>query len=146
MIQITTNEPLTALGQTIQMSISPIFLFSGVAAFLAVLNSRLSRVIDRTRILDARDSSDDEDAREMRSLMHRRHVINSAITFCTISALCAALVVLLMFLGIVVDFPLMKTVTGLFITAMVALIVAMLFFLHEVRAAVRHTRRATRHH
>lgn len=146
MTQITTNEPLTALGLTIQMSIAPVFLFSGVAAFLAVLNSRLSRVIDRTRVLDARSLDDEEDAREMRSLFHRRKVINWAITLCTLSALCVALVVLLMFLGIVVDFPLGSMVAALFVTAMITLITAMLCFLHEVRAAVRHTRRATRHH
>ena len=146
MIQITTAEPLTALGQTIQMSISPVFLFSGVAAFLSVLNSRLSRVIDRTRVLDARSLDDDEDVREMRSLFHRRKVINWAITLCTISALSVALVVLLMFLGLVVHFPIGSMVAVLFVTAMISLIIAMLCFLHEVRAAVRHTRRATRHH
>lgn len=141
-----TSEPLTALGQTIQMAIAPVFLLSGVAAFLAVLNTRLSRVIDRTRVLDARDSDDDEDARELRNLFHRRKVINWGITLCTLSALCVAAVIFLMFWGIVVHFPVGKAVAVLFTVSMLALIFALLCFLHEIQAAVRYTRRATRHH
>lgn len=145
MLQITTDRALTQLGQTIQMALAPVFLFSGVAAFLGVLNMRLSRVIDRTRILDARDP-DEEDARELRNLFHRRAVINWAITLCTICALSVATIVLLMFLGIVVHFAVAKVVVGFFLAAMLTLIIALFLFLHEIRMAISYTRRATRHH
>ena len=140
LLQIVADPEVTVLATAIQMSIAPAFLLSGVAAFLAVLNSRLARVIDRTRMIEPL-TLEDEDINELRILMRRRKYINRAITLSTACALLVALVIALMFLGIVVHFAVVKIVVSLFIAAMLALIGALLMFLREVHLAVRYFRR-----
>lgn len=141
MIQTPTDPALEALGRSIQMAIAPVFLLSGVAAFLNVLNSRLLRVVDRTRALFDFAEEDAEAAREMVLLLKRRHAINRAITLCTVCALLICFVIVLMFLGIVVHASVVYAVSVLFIMSMVALIIALMYFLHEVHMAVRFFRR-----
>ena len=82
-----------------------------------------------------------EAAREMVLLLQRRHAINRAITLCTICALLICFVIVLMFLGIVVHASVVYAVSVLFIMSMIALIIALMYFLHEVHMAVRFFRR-----
>jgi hypothetical protein len=144
MVQLAAVPELTALGAAIQMAIAPVFLLSGVAAFLSVLNTRLIRVIDRTRLIEVHLPQDDDDIAELRTLMRRRRYLNRAITFSTACALLVAIVIMVMFLGIVMHFPVVKIVVFLFVTAMIALIAALLSFLREVNLAVRFFRKETR--
>ena len=44
---------VTAVGHVIELAIAPVFLLSAIGAVLAVLTSRLSRIIDRARVLEA---------------------------------------------------------------------------------------------
>jgi hypothetical protein len=142
--QVTVDRDLAALGAAIQMAIAPVFLLSGVAAFLAVLNTRLIRVIDRTRLIEVHYPQEEDDIAELRTLMRRRRYLNRAITLSTACALLVALVIVLMFLGIVVHFEVVRIVVFVFIAAMLALIAALLTFLREVHLAVRFFRKETR--
>ena len=139
-MQIQSTTSISILAQSIQLAIAPVFLLSGVAAFLNVLHARLLRVIDRTRFLEGMDG-DAGAERELNVLFVRRHWINRSITFCTLCALLICFVVVLLFVGALIDFQLVKLVAGLFIAAMLALIVALLSFLREVRMAVRYFRK-----
>jgi hypothetical protein len=142
-MQLQSDADLTALAQSIQMAITPVFLLSGVAVFLGVLNARLIRVIDRTRILENReDEPEDPDAIELAVLFQRRHWINRAITLCTICAVLISIVVAAMFIGALVHFNVARLVAFLFIASMIALIVGMLSFLREIHLGVRYFRRA----
>ena len=144
MIQVVVDRDVAALGAAIQMAIAPVFLLSGVAAFLSVLNTRLIRVIDRTRLIEVHHPQEEDDVAELRILMRRRRYLNRAITLSTACALLVALVIVLMFLGIVVHFGVVKIVVFMFIAAMLALILALLSFLREVNLAVRFFRKETR--
>ena len=144
MIQVVVDRDVAALGAAIQMAIAPVFLLSGVAAFLSVLNTRLIRVIDRTRLIEVHYPQEEDDVAELRILMRRRRYLNRAITLSTACALLVALVIVLMFLGIVVHFGVVKIVVFMFIAAMLALILALLSFLREVNLAVRFFRKETR--
>jgi hypothetical protein len=144
MAQMAVDKEVTALGAAIQMAITPAFLLSGVAAFLNVLNTRLVRVIDRTRLIETHDPQNDDDTAELRVLLRRRRYINRSITWSTACALLVAFVIMLMFLGIVVHFAVVKLVVFLFIASMIAFIVALLSFLREVNLAVRFFRKETR--
>ena len=42
------------IARLIQLAVAPVFLLSGIGAILAVMTNRLSRIIDRARILEAR--------------------------------------------------------------------------------------------
>ena len=142
-MQLPADNALSELAQSIQLAITPVFLLSGVAVFLGVLNTRLVRVIDRTRVLESAERTpQDTDVAELKVLFERRHWINRAISLCTLSALLVCFVVALMFLGTVVHIDLARIVAILFIAAMLALIVGLLSFLREVHLGVRHFKRA----
>lgn len=133
------------IAHAIQLALAPVFLLSGIAAFLGVLTSRLARLVDRARTLerDVRQATapDPEDAREQLSVMARRsRFINAAITLATISGLLIAMVVALLFSGTFVPINLASYVAVLFVVSMTALVGAFLSFLLEVRIAIRSLR------
>ena len=133
------------IAHAIQLALAPVFLLSGIAAFLGVLTNRLARLVDRARILerDVRQATapDPEDAREQLSVMARRsQFINAAITLATISGLLIAMVVALLFSGTFVPINLASYVAVLFVVSMTALVGAFLSFLLEVRIAIRSLR------
>ena len=44
---------ISPIAHVIQLSVAPVFLLSGIGAILAVMTSRLGRIIDRARTLEA---------------------------------------------------------------------------------------------
>ena len=141
-MQLPADAALSELAQSIQLAITHIFLLSGVAVFLGVLNNRLARVIDRTRVLEARrDAPEETDQTELTVLFDRRYWINLAVTLCTFCALLVCLVVAAMFFGAVVHVRVAMLVAFLFIGSMLTLIVGLLAFLREVHLGVRHFQR-----
>lgn len=43
-----------AVAHAVQLAVAPVFLLTGISAFLTVMTNRLGRVIDRARILEER--------------------------------------------------------------------------------------------
>jgi len=43
---------VTAVAHVIQLAVAPVFLLSGIGAMLAVMTNRLSRIVDRARVLE----------------------------------------------------------------------------------------------
>lgn len=133
------------IAHAIQLALAPVFLLSGIAAFLAVLTSRLARLVDRARMLEREvrqaTAPDPAEARAQLSVMARRsRFINAAITLATISGLLIAMVVALLFSGTFVPINLAAYVAVLFVVSMSALVGAFLSFLLEVRIAIRSLR------
>ena len=130
------------IGQVIQLAVAPVFLLSGIGIVLTVLTNRLARVVDRARKLEeAAHSSTGEALEERRQelgvMAYRARLMNRAITLSTCSALLVAVVVVLLFLGALLDFNATLLVAGLFILAMLSLIAALLLFLREVFLAIK---------
>ena len=133
------------IAHAIQLALAPVFLLSGIAAFLGVLTNRLARLVDRARKLehDVREATapDPDYAREQLKWMARRsRFINAAITLATISGLLTALVVALLFSGTFVPINLAAYVAVLFVVSMAALVGAFLSLLLEVRIAIKSLR------
>ncbi len=133
-------EPaISAIANVIQLAVAPVFLLTGIGAMLGVLTARLSRVIDRARVVDGLVQADPLVAgahqREMTLLCRRWRIIGWSIGLCTFSALLIAGVVAILFLGAFLGFDGSVPVALLFIGAMLALIVALLLFLREVYLA-----------
>jgi Protein of unknown function (DUF2721). len=42
------------IAHVIQLSVAPVFLLAGISGFLSVLSIRLSRIVDRARLLEDR--------------------------------------------------------------------------------------------
>src|ERR1051326_2712438 len=82
---------IAAIAHVIQLSIAPVFLISGVATLLSVLTSRLGRIVDRARAVEANlDFRDDtqkvNSSEELIRLSKRARLVNFSITFSTICA------------------------------------------------------------
>jgi len=133
-------EPVATIAHVIQLSVAPVFLLMGVAAFLNVLTGRLSRVIDRARVLErellAQDTGLPGKTHDMlRILATRARWINIAISLCVGSAILVATVVMVLFASAFWARDSAGAVAGLFITAMIALICGLVFFLREIYLA-----------
>jgi hypothetical protein len=134
---------LTLIAKTIQLSVAPVFLLTGIGTMLAVLTSRLNRIVDRARILEERMASlpsKDESKihTELSTLSRRSKLINGAITLGTICALLICSVIAAMFIGVFLSIDLAADLVALlFVTAMFAFIGALFAFLREIFVAVK---------
>ena len=128
------------IAHLIQSALAPVFLLSGVAASLGVLTNRLSRIVDRARLLEARLAGHPSEApqlhRALAVLARRAHYINVAISLATIAALLVALVVVTLFANAFLGSELALLIALLFVGAMVCLSAAYIAFFIEVRVAV----------
>jgi hypothetical protein len=127
------------VAHVIQSSLAPVFLISGVGVMLGVLTNRLARIVDRARAMEEQIEKEaqrvaDLDER-LRVLARRARYISSAITMCAVSALLIALVVVSLFANAFLAVELSAVIAILFVAAMIALTVAFLAFLIEVRIA-----------
>jgi len=139
------GSELADIAHVIQLSIAPVFLLTGVAAFLGVLTNRLGRVIDRARALEgmlghASERERVEAERELGGLSRRARLIQRSIALATICALLICAVIAELFLGafLGVDTPLAAGLT--FLATMFALTGALLIFLREIFLATRNLR------
>jgi hypothetical protein len=128
------------IAHLIQTAIAPVFLLTGVASTLGVLTNRLSRIVDRARLLEQQLEGHPGDAPQLHGellvLERRAHYINIAISLCTISALLVALVVVTLFANAFFASELSILIALLFVGAMVGLSAAYIAFFIEVRIAV----------
>lgn len=119
------------------------FLVSGVGALLAVLTHRLSRIIDRARLIEAALLSpiaNDQMRQELVALTLRAKLINVAISLATTCALLICGVITLLFVSAFAHFDAGTTVGVIFIAAMLALIGGLIAFLREVQIAIKSLR------
>ena len=128
---------IAIVGRAIQMSVAPVFLISGVAAMLAVMTNRLSRIVDRGRMVEAAMVVATGEAlvigrTELASLTRRAKAINLSITLCTITALLICAVVASLFVGVFLEFEAAVIVAGLFVSAMTTFFAGLLCFLREI--------------
>lgn len=133
---------VASVAQTIQLSLSPIFMLAGIGALLNVLAGRLSRVVDRSRALEAlhpRSTGPEHDRHvwELRLLDRRITIINLALFLAVTSAVLTCLVVALLFIGSLTGLHMGAVVAVTFILAMLALIIALTSFMIEVRLSLR---------
>jgi uncharacterized protein DUF2721 len=136
---------ITAVAHAIQLAVAPVFLLSGVGAMLAVLTNRLSRIIDRSRVLETQLPASPPEAgagmhTELQTLSRRAKLISHAITFCTITALLVCAVIATMFVGAFIRFDTAVLVALLFVAAMLALFVGLLSFIREIFIATANLR------
>ena len=131
---------ITNIAHVIQLAVAPVFLLTGVGAILSVLVNRLGRVVDRFRVLEssqptAGDTANASVAAEMEVLKRRARMVHWAIGFCTSSALLVCMVIATLFVGSITEIETPGIIATLFIAAMLALVVGLLFFLREIALA-----------
>jgi archaellum biogenesis protein FlaJ (TadC family) len=140
-----TEVIVTTVAHVIQLAVAPVFLLTGVGTILNVMTSRLSRIIDRFRVLEriipnaeeSRFSPDEIRSHqdEMKVLAQRERVIYWAISLSSICALLICVVIATLFIGSVMGLQLSSAIAFLFILAMLALIGGLLSLLREIYIA-----------
>ena len=136
-----TVPGVTTIAQTIQLSLSPVFMLAGIGALLNVLAGRLSRVVDRARELEQlhpRSTGPEHDRHvwELRLLDRRMTVINRALVLAVSSAVMTCLVVALLFVAELVKLHIGTVVALSFTLSMALLVAALVSFLIEVRMSL----------
>lgn len=132
---------VSTIAQTIQLSLSPVFMLAGIAGLLNVLAGRLSRVVDRARALEAlhpRSTGPEHDRHvwELRLLARRIGIINASLFLAVSSAIMTCSVVVLLFVAELADLKFGTYLALTFILAMVLLIASLIAFIVEVRVSL----------
>ncbi len=121
------NASVAGLASAIQLSVAPVFLLTGISGLLNIFTGRLSRIIDRVRVLQqAQDRVDPSQAEALEHALkvqrRRTFLINRAILCIGITALLVAGVVAVLFISAVAALDLAVIVVPIFVMAMVFLI------------------------
>ena len=137
------------IAHVIQLSVAPVFLVSGIGAILSVMTNRLGRIIDRARALETQleQATPDRAATieaDLETLAHRARLIGPAITLCTAAALLICTVIAVLFLSAFLRFAASVPVALLFVAAMLAFFMGLLWFLREIFVATSNLRIASR--
>src|SRR5262245_8090845 len=140
-----TDQDISLIAHVIQLAVAPVFLLTGLGALLSVMTNRLSRVIDRARLVEATWGTLGEAARngardELETLARRARLASWAINFCTFSGLLVCGVIGTLFLDALLGTNLNWLVSVLFVGSMLAVIGGLVSFLAEVYLAT-HTLR-----
>lgn len=133
---------LPGLAHTIQLALAPVFLLNGIAAILSMLTGRLTRIVDRARLIEEQFTARDDPRHkrqvdELRLLDRRMWTVNTAIFLVTASAVALCTVVAIMFLARLAGFGFARTLAVMFALSLLLLIAGLVLFLIEVRLAVR---------
>ena len=102
MFESSPDLSVNTVAEIVRLALAPVFLLSGIGAFLNVLASRLSRIVDRTRdiepmLLASRGAEHDRWIAALKVLDRRMSLINwatglsvtSAILTCSSSSCCS---------------------------------------------------------
>lgn len=129
---------IETIAGVIQLAVAPVFLLAGIAGMLNVLSSRLGRVVDRFRAIEARIIYEDRKIHlanfklEASGLWRRIRLVNWSIRMFVWGALLISLVIVTLFVGELVEINLSIPAAVLFVGAMLLLIMGLVFFLFEV--------------
>ena len=135
-------EPhIPEIAGVIQLAVAPVFMLTAVGAILAALNMRLSRAVDRRRVLEERlaamsGAELDSAQQELAVIARRIRFVYLSILFAVVSGLFICLLIVGAFVGAFVRTDLSTTIGAMFIFAMLALIACLLLFLREIFLAV----------
>ncbi|MDZ4657924.1 MAG: DUF2721 domain-containing protein [Bythopirellula sp.] len=132
---------LTELIPVLQVAVGPVILISGVGLLLLNMTNRLARTIDRSRQLVTLLRSCEETERQSNKaqldiLWRRACLLRTAIALATTSALLAALLVIVLFLGVLLNWEMGWLVSLLFVGCLLAIIGALIFFLRDINVTL----------
>jgi hypothetical protein len=132
---------LSGLAKDIQFALAPVFLLTGIGSILNMLTGRLSRIIDRARLIEAEFTARDDprhaaQVRELRLLDRRIATVNNSIFLCTASAVLLCSLVAGIFIARLIGVGFARTLSLLFAVSLLLLIASLTLFLVEIRIAV----------
>jgi hypothetical protein len=136
---MSAETQLQDISHTIQLAVAPVFLLTAISTTLGVLATRLGRIVDRARRVEARlgtSPADPASVDELKLVARRARLIHWALTFGTTSALFVCLTIAVAFVGYLLEARLGGIMAALFVVAIVAYVGALLSFLREIFMAI----------
>jgi hypothetical protein len=130
---------VSQLSQVISQAAAPAFLLGALAAFIAVLISRLNRIIDRTIALNSIADGDAARSRlkaDIPRLLRRAAMVNRAIFWAVIGSITITFMVIVAFVSAFLHIQHEHGVGILFMVSLVAFAVSLVDFAREVRIAL----------
>lgn len=126
------------VSHAMQLALGPVFLLNGVGILLSMLTTRLARIVDRARVLEARlEQAGEAEAAELdavfKVISRRGRLVNRAITLATVALLLVATIVALLFAAGFLTVPIGAVVAALFVLCMGTVVGSLWCFLLEVR-------------
>ncbi|MEA3066813.1 MAG: hypothetical protein QOK41_220 [Sphingomonadales bacterium] len=145
MFESSPDLSVSTVAEIVRLALAPVFLLSGIGAFLNVLASRLSRIVDRSRdieprLLASRGAEHDRWIADLRIVDRRMSLINWATGLSVISAVLTCLVVVLLFAANLTRTHFGNAIALLFIASMLAIGAGFAVFLLETTVAARAVR------
>ncbi len=145
MFETTPDISVTTVAEIVRLALAPVFLLSGIGAFLNVCAARLSRIVDRSReiepmLLASRGPEHDRWIGELEVLDRRMHLVSWATALSVLSALLTCLVVALLFAASLTRLHFGTAIALLFIASMLAIGAGFAVFLFETRLGARAVR------
>ncbi|MBI1388194.1 MAG: DUF2721 domain-containing protein [bacterium] len=131
----------------LQTAIGPVILISGIGLLLLTMTNRLGRVIDRARILSNQHPEDHPPIHQQVEILWRRAaILRASILLASSSALCAATLIIALFVTVLMRVELGWLIGGLFVAGMAALIGSLLLFIRDVNMSLEALRLEIRSH
>ena len=129
------------IAQTIQLALAPVFMLVAIGNILNLLTTRLGRVVDRSRHLQARHretsgTQHDIVVVEIRLVDRRIALIGRALTLLVTSGVIIGLTVGLLFIEEIGEVDLQRLAAATFFASVVLLMTALLLVLFETRIAM----------
>jgi uncharacterized protein DUF2721 len=145
MFESSPDLSVSTVAEIVRLALAPVFLLSGIGAFLNVLASRLSRIVDRSRVIEPRllASRGGEHERwiaDLKILDRRMSLISWATALSVTSAILTCMVVVLLFAANLVRTRLGTEIAWLFIASMLTIGAGFAVFLIETTLAARAVR------
>ena len=132
---------VTQLVPVLQTAIGPVILISGIGLLLLTMTNRLGRAIDRARILvgtlpNTTESRRVKIAAQLQILWRRARLIRLAIALASVSALAAAILIIVLFLTALWQIETSWIIVILFIVCMLCLIGSLALFIHDINQSL----------
>jgi hypothetical protein len=133
---------LSDLIPTLQFSIGPVILISGVGLILLSMTNRFGRIIDRSRLLTRElqivlDADRNQILAQLKILSTRAKLVRAGIALAAISVLLASLLIISIFLGALFQLEIAGFIGTIFIFCMVSLIISLLFFITDINLSLK---------
>jgi hypothetical protein len=125
----------------LQVAIGPVILISGIGLLLLTMTNRLGRTIDRARQLcrELPESSGENRAQTLTqiTIIYRRaRAIRLSIALAGFSVLLVSVLIIILFLGALLDWSAGVPIVLVFIVSMISLSASLVAFLYDINLAL----------
>jgi hypothetical protein len=120
----------------LQTAIGPVILISGIGLLLLTMTNRLGRTIDRARDLVATPAGGQRVEDQLAVLWLRARLLRLSILLAAMSALCVALLVIILFLSVLMKIDSAWLISGLFMGSMLLLIGSLVVLIHDINQSL----------